>query len=308
MIIQTGLWTDIPAFYAEWFLNRLEAGFVCVRNPYHLRAVTRYRLSPDVVDAIGFCTKNPAPLLPYLGRLSPYGQFWYVTITPYGPDIEPHVPDKMQVMRDFRRLSEAVGSRAVGWRYDPIFLSGTYTPERHLRDFENMAAYLAGSTQRCVISFIDLYQKVRRNFPEAREVPARQRLFLGREMARIAQAYGMTLMSCAEGDELAPFGVDCGGCMTPRVYEAALGKKLRVPHRQPPRGRCGCLLTGDIGQYDTCGHLCRYCYANSSAEAVRRNRAMHDPHSPFLVGGARPDDLVHEARQEKWSDEQICLF
>lgn len=118
----------------------------------------------------------------------------------------------------------------------------------------------------------------------------------------------MTLMSCAEGDELAPFGVDCGGCMTPRVYEAALGKKLRVPHRQPPRGRCGCLLTGDIGQYDTCGHLCRYCYANSSAEAVRRNRAMHDPHSPFLVGGARPDDLVHEARQEKWSDEQICLF
>lgn len=128
MIIQTGLRTDIPAFYAEWFLNRLEAGFVCVRNPYHLRAVTRYRLSPDVVDAIGFCTKNPAPLLPYLGRLSPYGQFWYVTITPYGPDIEPHVPDKMQVMRDFRRLSEAVGSRAVGWRYDPFFCPGHILP------------------------------------------------------------------------------------------------------------------------------------------------------------------------------------
>ena len=87
MIIQTGLRTDIPAFYTPWFLRRLQEGFVLVRNPYAPRQVTRYSLSPEVVDCIGFCTKNPAPMLPHLDRLAGYGQFWYVTITPYGADI-----------------------------------------------------------------------------------------------------------------------------------------------------------------------------------------------------------------------------
>ena len=147
MIIQTGLRTDIPAFYAEWLVNRLEAGFVCVRNPYHPRSVTRYRLAPEVVDAIGFCTKNPAPMLPHLNRLAPYGQFWYVTVTPYGPDIEPYVPDKAQVLESVRRLALAVGPDAVGWRYDPIFLSETYTVERHL-------AALSTCTRRCAAIFL----------------------------------------------------------------------------------------------------------------------------------------------------------
>ena len=88
MIINTGMRTDIPAFYADWFVNRLKAGFVLVRNPYNPRSVTRYRLSPDVVDLIGFCTKNPAPLFPYRDLLASFGQFWYVTITPYGHSME----------------------------------------------------------------------------------------------------------------------------------------------------------------------------------------------------------------------------
>ena len=98
MIINTGQRTDIPAFYADWFVNRLKAGFVLVRNPYNPRSVTRYRLSPDVVDLIGFCTKNPAPMLPHMDLLRPYGQYWFVTITPYGKEIEPHVPDKRNVL------------------------------------------------------------------------------------------------------------------------------------------------------------------------------------------------------------------
>ena len=115
MIIQTGLRTDIPAFYSRWFANRLKAGFVCVRNPYSISAVTRYRLSPDVVDVIGFCTKNPAPMLPYMELLRPYGQFWFVTITPYGTDIEPQVPPKEQVVESFRRLSSLVGPECIGY-------------------------------------------------------------------------------------------------------------------------------------------------------------------------------------------------
>ena len=104
MIIQTGMRTDIPAFYAKWFTNRLKAGYVLARNPYNPASVTRYRLDPEVVDLIGFCTKNPAPMLPRLELLKPYGQHWSVTITPYGRDIEPHVPPKEQVMESLKRL------------------------------------------------------------------------------------------------------------------------------------------------------------------------------------------------------------
>ena len=98
MIIQTEMRTDIPAFYSEWLINRMKEGYVLVRNPYNQSQVTKYRLSPDFVDLIAFCTKNPAPMLEYMDELKPYGQYWFVTITPYGKEIEPNVPDKEKVL------------------------------------------------------------------------------------------------------------------------------------------------------------------------------------------------------------------
>ena len=142
MIIQTGMRTDIPAFYSEWFANRIKEGYVMVRNPYQPLQVTRYSLNPEVVDLIGFCTKNPAPMLKYMDILKPYGMYWYVTITPYGKEIEPRVPEKGKVIESFQKLSEIVGRDSMGWRYDPIFLNSRYTPEYHLKKFEKMAAAL----------------------------------------------------------------------------------------------------------------------------------------------------------------------
>ncbi len=307
MIIQTGMRTDIPAFYAEWFRNRLAAGFVCVRNPFNPRSVARYDLSPNAVDLIGFCTKNPAPMLPHLPLLKPYGQHWFVTITGYGKEIEPNVPAKTIVLRDFQRLSEAVGPNAVAWRYDPIFLSPRYTTEFHFETFEKFAAALAGYTRDVVISFIDLYQKVKRNFPEAREVDPLQRLAIGKELIRIAAVYGMTVRPCGEGDELAAFGADCGGCMTAATYECVLGKRLNIPKsdRKRIRAECACLLGNDIGAYDSCAHFCRYCYANARIEAVKANRKLHDPNSPLLIGHIQPDDRVYQAKQTKWAGAQL---
>ena len=307
MIINTGQRTDIPAFYADWFVNRLKAGFVLVRNPYNPRSVTRYRLSPEVVDLIGFCTKNPAPMLPHLDLLRPYRQYWYVTITPYGKEIEPGVPDKREVLDSFRRLSDAVGPDRMGWRYDPVFISGDYPAERHIKAFEYMAQTLSGYTRTAVISFVDLYEKTKRNFPEVRPVTAEQRLLLGKAFAEIAGQYGMTLRPCGEGDELAPFGADCSGCMTVAMYEQALGRRLKVPKTAPARKECACYLGGDIGAYNTCGHLCRYCYANYDAATVRKNLAAHDPESPLLIGHLEPGDQVHEAKQESWIDPQITM-
>ena len=307
MIINTGQRTDIPAFYADWFVNRLKAGFVLVRNPYNPRSVTRYRLSPEVVDLIGFCTKNPAPMLPHMDLLRLYGQFWYVTITPYGKEIEPGVPDKREVLESFRRLSDTVGPDRMGWRYDPVFISGEYPAERHIRAFEYMAQTLSGYTRTAVISFVDLYEKTKRNFPEVRPVTAEQRLLLGKAFAEIAGQYGMTLRPCGEGDELARFGADCSGCMTVAMYEQALGRRLKVPKTAPARKECVCYLGGDIGAYNTCGHLCRYCYANYDAATVRKNLAAHDPESPLLIGRLEPGDQVHEAKQESWIDPQITM-
>lgn len=308
MIIQTGMRTDIPAFYSEWFCNRLKEGYVCVRNPYNPIHVSRYRLSPDVVDLIGFCTKSPGPMLPHMDLLAPYGMYWFVTITSYGTDIEPGVPPKEQVIENFRRLSDLVGVDAVAWRYDPIFINEVYTAERHLQEFERMAEKLAGYTKTCVISFIDLYEKVKRNFPEAQRVSREQRLFLGKRMIEIARTCGMVIRPCGEGDELAAYGADCGGCMTESVYEQALHAHLRIPKKKGIRGECACFLSGDIGQYDTCGHLCRYCYANASVDNVRRNRRNHNPRSPLLVGELSPEDIIHDVEQKSWIDPQISLF
>ena len=278
-----------------------------MRNPYDPHQVSRYRLDPSVVDVIGFCTKDPAPMFPFMDLLKDYGQYWFVTVTPYGRDIEPNVPDKHRLLDDFRRLSDTVGVNAVGWRYDPIFLSERYTAEYHLRAFDRIAAALDGFTETAVISFIDLYPKVRRNFPEAREVAKDERLFLGKELIGIAATHGMTVKPCAEGGELAAFGADCGGCMRLSDYEKAIGRRLNAPKRKGARAECACYLACDIGAYNTCRHLCRYCYANAEPAAVMAQSRMHDPASPFLIRTYREGDVIHDVPQKSWIDAQMSL-
>ena len=125
MIIQTGQRTDIPAFYSQWLLNRLKEGFVMVRNPFYPESVSRYELNPKIVDLITFCTKNPLPVLQneeLWQELSAYNQWWYVTLTPYGKEIEPNVPGKAEVAEGIIELGKRLGSEKVGWRYDIDFL------------------------------------------------------------------------------------------------------------------------------------------------------------------------------------------
>ncbi len=308
MIINTGQRTDIPAFYPKWLANRFEEGIVSVRNPYNPVQVSRYRLSPDTVDVVGFCSKNPAPFFPYMKSIKNYGQYWYVTITPYGKDIEPAVPDKHKILEDFIILSQMVGLDRIGWRYDPIFVNDRYTVDYHLKAFEQMATKLDGYTNTVVISFIDLYEKVKRNFPEVTAVTRQDKHFLGKEIIAIAKTHNMTVRPCGEGDFLAQYGADCSGCMTIAMYERAIGKRLTVPAKKPARSQCACYLSGDIGAYDSCGHLCRYCYANNDIEAVKRNIKLHDPDSHFLIGGYRPDDEINDVDMKLWSDDQISMF
>ena len=170
-----------------------------------------------------------------------------------------------------------------------------------------MARTLRGSTETCVISFIDLYRKVRLNFPEAREVPPEIRRELCREMVQIARENQMQLRTCHEGDSYAALGAEVSGCMTGELFERALGMPLTLPGGKRSREGCACYLGADVGAYDTCGHLCKYCYANASPAAVARNRRLHDPESPLLVGRPGPEDLISDAKQVSWRNGQIRL-
>ena len=307
MIIQTGNRTDIPAFYSEWFANRLREGFVLVRNPFNHQSVTRYILDPSVVDLIVFCTKNPEPMQKYMDLLKPYHQYWFVTITPYGKDIEPNVPEKPAVMEMFIRLSSVVGPDHMCWRYDPVFIDENWTVERHTASFRSMCKTLAGHTHTAVISFIDLYEKVKRNFPEAKTVPFRTQLALTKAFVEIGREYGMTIKPCGESGELEKAGADCSGCMTQKVFEKAVGQNLLLPSIPNNRKECACFITGDIGAYNTCGHLCRYCYANADRNAVIRSMKNHDSKSPLLIGHVLPDDKISQPKQVSWIDPQMKL-
>lgn len=308
MIINTGCRTDIPAYYSEWFFNRIKAGYVYVRNTYFKNQVTKYQLIPDVVDCLAFCTKDPAPMLPRIHELDPFGQFWFVTITPYGKEIEPYVPTKEKAIEDFKRLSAIIGAEKIEWRYDPIFITDKYTLTYHTDSFEKIAAELAGYTDSCVISFIDLYQNTKRNFFGISELTKEEQCIIAQEFVRIGKKYGIRIITCLEGQELSKYGVDCSGCMTKSVVERAIGKDLNFSPKKSKRIGCNCLLGNDIGAYNTCGHGCIYCYANYDQKTVSTNMKRHNPNSPFLIGGNMDGDEIKDARQESFISGQLTLF
>ena len=300
MILNTGLRTDIPAFFSEWFYKRIEEGFVYVRSPYAKDLVYSYKLSPELIDCIIFCTKNPRPMFKNLDKISQFNQYWHITITPYEKEIEPNVPSIDKTIDNFKYLSNELGKDNVSLRYDPIFINEKYTLKRHIESFEYMVSSLSDYTNEVIISFIDLYEKTKRNFPNANEVKENERLSIGKEFAKIGKKYNITIKTCAEGNELNKFGIDSSGCMTKEVIERAISKSLNIPKQKARNGECDCLLNNDIGAYNTCNHGCIYCYANSNKELVQRNLKLHNPKSPLLIGEMKETDNIKEMNQKSF--------
>ena len=307
MIINTGCRTDIPAFYAKWLMNRIREGYVLVRNPYNPNQVTKYNLSPEVVDCLAFCTKNPEPMLTYLDELDMYKQYWFVTITPYGKDIEPNVPDKKKVIESFKKLSEHIGVDSIGWRYDPIFIGNGFDVNKHIACFEKMAKELKGYTHNCTISFLDLYEKVKRNAPNIKPPTREEQIEMAKAFSKIGKENNMVIHACCEKTYLSQYGLQCNGCMSQEIVEKAINNTLQPPKRKNLRQECNCLMGNDIGAYNTCGHLCKYCYANANKQFVIQNMKKHDDNSPFLIGRSEPGDKITEAKQKSWKveNEQI---
>lgn len=306
MIINTGQRTDIPAFYSDWFFQRIKEGYVYVRNPYDPKRITYYDLNKDVVDVICFCTKNPKPMLSRLDELKEFRQFWHVTITPYDRDIEPYVPLVKNVIKSFRELSLKVGWQAVVWRYDPIFINEKYTLDYHLNAFHYIAKHLSGYTNQCIISFIDLYKKTKKNCPSIKEVSIKEQEQFVKECVKIAKEYHIEVYTCLENKNLEKYEVHVQGCMTKNVLKKALNIDLNTKSHQIRNG-CDCLLGNDIGAYNTCLHGCLYCYANENKQMVKKLYNQHDPFSPLLIGQVHDEDQIYKAKQQSNINRQLCL-
>lgn len=309
MIINTGQRTDIPAFYSKWFMNRIREGYVLVRNPYYPSLVTKFLLNPDVVDVIGFCTKNPRPMFKYLDELKPFGQFWYISITGFDKDIEPNVPSIDQVIEDFKFLSYKVGKNAIALRYTPIIINEKYTLQRHIDTFEYITSKLEGYTSLAVFGFVDIYDKLKRNHPEIIDCDDSLKIIIAKEFLKIANKHHMELRLCSKEKWLSSYGIDVNGCMRLEDYERAIGFSLtQTKKMEARRGYCTCYLSNDIGSYNSCLHLCSYCYANGNPNLVLSNFKKHDDDSPFLIGNISPDDKIRLAKQESWKEIQGKLF
>ncbi len=285
MIISCSRRSDVPAFYANWFFNRLREGYVEVRNPRNARQVRRVSLAAADVDCFVFWTKDPAPMLDRLHLLQDYPSYFQFTLTPYGCDIEPHLPPKTKITDTFRRLSDSIGAQRVIWRYDPILLSKDISVSYHVDHFGEMAGRLSGHTRKVVISFIDMYRHIQNRMRNlsVRSPDEAQMRTLAAGIARIAKSAGMSVETCAEEIDLAECGIDHGSCVDDRLISELIGRRLNVQKDKYQRKSCGCVASVDIGEYNTCGHRCLYCYANVSLEKIEKNRRAHDEQSPGMI-------------------------
>lgn len=311
MILSASRRTDIPNYYSEWFLNRIREGFLYVRNPVNDRQVSKINLSPELVDCIVFWTKNPLPMMDRLDRLQDYHYYFQFTLTGYGKDLEPNLPDKRKELPGiFRDLSFRIGKEKVIWRYDPVIFTSRYTEEYHLRAFEAIAKSLRGHTDRVVISFVDLYAKTRKNmqgipmiFPEDHRLEA-----FASKLSRIAGENEMKIAACAESMDLSACGIERSSCIDRQLIERVIGCKINAKKDKNQREECGCVESVDIGAYHTCRNGCRYCYANYSGEKVRNSCKAYDPKSPILCGRISDQDIITERRLKSLKTEQMSIW
>lgn len=287
MILMVSGRTDIVAFYTKWFMNRYKEGFVDVRNPFYEKLVSRIYF--EDVDLIMFCTKNPIPILPYLKDIN-HKVLFHVTLTPYHKDIEPNIPSKGKIIEAIKQVSKIVGIDNIYVRYDPIFISDKYTLEYHVKAFDNMCKLLKEYVKHIIISFMDEYKNTKNN----KSILNYKRLAesdynkIGINFSKSAKENGMTIQTCYEKEDLTKYGFIKQECLSKKLAYNITGKKYKLWSAR----KCGCVEMADIGVYNSCRHLCKYCYANFDEKKIDNNVKKHDPNSSLLMGYLNKDDEI----------------
>src|SRR6266581_9568051 len=302
MIISASYKTDIPTFYGVWFMNRLQAGYCKMVNPYSQK-VYRVDLTPENTDGFVFWTKNIGPLLKHLPEVRKMGYPFIVqhTITGYPRELEYRVINYAHTIEHMKELADTYGPHVAVWRYDPIVISSLTPYDWHRHNFEMLAKSLEGTTDEVVVSFAQIYKKTRRNMDwAAYEFSFRwsehEAMTLGSvrnlisELAQISRSYGMRMKICSQKAFLILGITEEARCVDAERLEQVAGRSIadRVELRGN-RKECGCFASKDIGEYDTCPHGCVYCYAVQNRNLALERYKAHDPTGDFLFP---PKDYV----------------
>lgn len=331
VIISASRSTDIPAFYAKWFINRLKAGYCVWYNPFNQQPMY---ISFKNTKVVVFWTKNPEPMIEYLPELDKCGIYYYfqVTLNDYEHEgFEPNVPSLQRRIEVFKNLSEKIGKEKVIWRFDPLVLMDRLSPRQLLNKIYHVGEQLKGYTDKLVFSFVDVkaYRKVQNNLIketpyftreniETAEPEGNKRIELVEGLAKLRdhwkrEGWNLTLATCAETIDLDSYGIEHNRCIDGELMERLFSEdqalvyylhtgKLPEPsvelfHSEPvipPKSKdlkdkgqrkiCGCMISKDIGMYNTCRHFCVYCYANTSKECVLKNASKHNDNSESIIG------------------------
>lgn len=284
--------TDVLAWYTPWFLNALERGYCRVFNPFNPKQTRRVALTPEAVAGFVFWTRWPAPLLPYLDRLESRGtqRLYLISVLDLPAALEPHPVPLAQRLEAIQELSRREGRERIVWRYDPILLSDTLSPDFHVDRFRALCQRLASHVRRVVLSLVDPYRKtVRRLSPLQAEFGTfrfpqpdhPQVLDLVQQLAQTARSQGVEPVACCEPAWEA-LGIPAAPCVDGEWF-AEQGACLATD--APDSGQresCRCSASIDIGVNDSCVAGCSYCYATGNPEKALRRFHTHDPGNEFL--------------------------
>jgi len=307
VIISASRSTDIPAFYADWFIHRLKKGYLQWKNPFN--NVPLY-VSFKKARLIVFWSKNPKPMLQHIDWLNDnYPNYYFqYTLNDYDKTIEQKVPDIKQRIETFIQLSEKIGKDKVIWRFDPLILTDKIGVDELLLKVENIGNQLKNHTRKFVFSFADIriYSKVQNNLRKA-QIPFNE--FNDRTMNEFAAGlqtlnknWQFDIGTCAEAIDLQKYGITHNKCIdddlikklfysdtalmnfigyrvvAPDLYDTTY-KLVKISNGNLKDGGqrelCGCIFSKDIGRYNTCPHLCEYCYANTSKQSALENYKIH---------------------------------
>ena len=290
-IISVSRRTDIPAFYSDWFLNRLKAGFAGYVNPFGGGKRIVVSLKPEDVICFVFWSKNFQPFLEPLKVIDHmgYGSMFHFTITGLPKDFERHLVERKMAVHTLKEMSQRYSPKHIIWRYDPIIISDLTDAQFHLKNFQSLASELEGYVQRCFFSYVAMYGKVKRNFKRLEEEKGvcvtdpddETKKALAGELAQMAEGYGIKMHTCC-GDFLISDKIKKAHCVDGDLIRALFPADDVKLKAKPTREECGCTQSRDIGTYDTCSHGCVYCYANMNKDKALRAYESHDEDSAFL--------------------------
>lgn len=307
MILSASRRTDIPAFYSDWFMNRIKEGYVLVRNPMNHNQISKIILSPDIIDCIVFWTKDPKNMLHHLPKLDEMGYQYYFqfTLTPYEKNIERNLRVKEDIEETFLQLSNRIGSNRVVWRYDPIILNDQLTLSYHKEQFERLCDKFHQFTNSITISFVDLYSKVKSQL--IREITSEEMVELSNNIVTIANDYGLIVKACCEKKDLSQYGIKKASCIDKELIEEICGTRMEIHTDKNQRESCGCIESVDLGVYNTCMNGCVYCYANFGEALIHKNLSSHRAEGELLVGTLSKEEIINLKVRSTKSNKKVQM-